>query len=60
MSGATKEDESVTGTITIPEVAHDTEQDEYVVRSSPPKTPTNQSLTLTFTRKPPPKKSSAR
>lgn len=29
--GKTKEDESASGTITIPEVAHDTEQDEYVV-----------------------------
>lgn len=29
--GATKEDESVCGTITVPEVAHDTEEDEYVV-----------------------------
>lgn len=29
--GNTKEDEDVTGTITIPEVAHDTEEDEYVV-----------------------------
>ncbi len=31
--GATKEEEDVTGNITIPEVAHDTEEDEYVVRS---------------------------
>ena len=30
-SGKTKEDESVSGTITIPEVAHDTEEDDYVV-----------------------------
>ncbi len=30
--GSTKEDEDVTGTISIPEVAHDTELDEYVVR----------------------------
>ena len=29
--GSTKDDESVAGTITIPEVAHDTEADEYVV-----------------------------
>ncbi|KAK2762062.1 hypothetical protein FQN54_001069 [Arachnomyces sp. PD_36] len=28
--GKTKEDEEVSGTITIPEVAHDTEEDEYV------------------------------
>ncbi|KAL2798411.1 activator of Hsp90 ATPase [Aspergillus keveii] len=28
--GKTKEEESVSGTITIPEVAHDTEEDEYV------------------------------
>lgn len=31
--GKTKDDESVSGTITIPEVAHDTDPDEYVVRS---------------------------
>lgn len=31
--GSTKEEEDVTGSITIPEVAHDTEEDEYVVRS---------------------------
>ncbi|KAJ5505816.1 Activator of Hsp90 ATPase N-terminal [Penicillium expansum] len=29
-SGKTKDDEDVTGTIKIPEVAHDTEEDEYV------------------------------
>ena len=29
--GNTEEEEDVTGTITIPEVAHDTEEDEYVV-----------------------------
>ncbi|KAI9811227.1 MAG: hypothetical protein M1827_005559 [Pycnora praestabilis] len=29
-SGKTKDDEDVSGTITIPEVAHDTEEDEYV------------------------------
>jgi hypothetical protein len=29
--GAVKEDEKVTGTITVPEVAHDTEEDDYVV-----------------------------
>ncbi|TAQ86860.1 hypothetical protein B7494_g4818 [Chlorociboria aeruginascens] len=29
-SGKTKEDEEVSGTITIPEVAHDTEENEYV------------------------------
>ena len=32
-AGATKEDTGVTGTISIPEVAHDTEEDEYVVCS---------------------------
>jgi activator of HSP90 ATPase len=32
-SGKTKDSESVSGTITIPEVAHDTEEDEYVVCS---------------------------
>ncbi len=31
--GATTDEEDVSGTITIPEVAHDTEEDEYVVRS---------------------------
>jgi activator of HSP90 ATPase len=31
-TGKTKEDEDVSGTITVPEVAHDTEEDEYVVR----------------------------
>ena len=31
IAGETKEDKDVTGTITIPEVAHDTEPDEYVV-----------------------------
>ena len=31
--GSTTEEEDVTGSITIPEVAHDTEEDEYVVRS---------------------------
>ena len=31
-SGKTKDDEDVSGTITVPEVAHDTEEDEYVVR----------------------------
>ena len=31
--GTTKEGENVSGTITIPEVAHDTEEDEYVVCS---------------------------
>lgn len=31
--GATADEEDVSGTITIPEVAHDTEEDEYVVRS---------------------------
>jgi hypothetical protein len=31
--GATGEHKDVTGTITIPEVAHDTTEDEYVVCS---------------------------
>ena len=31
--GSSKDDEDVTGSITIPEVAHDTEEDEYVVCS---------------------------
>ena len=32
LSGSTPEEEDVSGTITVPEVAHDTEEDEYVVR----------------------------
>ena len=32
LAGKTKDDEDVSGTITIPEVAHDTEENEYVVR----------------------------
>lgn len=32
-TGKSKDEEDVTGTISIPEVAHDTEEDEYVVRS---------------------------
>jgi activator of HSP90 ATPase len=32
LAGKTKDDEDVSGSITIPEVAHDTEEDEYVVR----------------------------
>jgi hypothetical protein len=50
--GATKEDEHVTGTITIPEVAHDTEEDEYVVFPLPASM-LNFSLTSIFSRKPP-------
>jgi len=38
-SGKTKEDEDVTGTISIPEVAHDTEEEEYVVRFSTGRAP---------------------
>lgn len=30
--GKTKDDEDVSGTITVPELAHDTEENEYVVR----------------------------
>jgi len=33
--GKTSEGEEVSGTITTPEVAHDTEVDEYVVRFPP-------------------------
>ena len=33
VAGAAKDEEDVSGTITIPEVAHDTEADEYVVCS---------------------------
>lgn len=29
--GKTKDEEDVSGTITVPEVAHDTEENEYVV-----------------------------
>jgi hypothetical protein len=29
--GTTKDDEEISGTITVPEVAHDTEENEYVV-----------------------------
>ena len=32
LAGKTKDGEEVTGSISIPEVAHDTEPDEYVVR----------------------------
>ena len=32
-TGKTKDEELVSGSITIPEVAHDTEEDEYVVCS---------------------------
>lgn len=32
LAGKTKDGEEVTGNISIPEVAHDTEPDEYVVR----------------------------
>jgi hypothetical protein len=35
-AGKNKEGEEASGTITIPEVAHDTEEDEYVVRSLRP------------------------
>jgi hypothetical protein len=31
--GKNKDGEDVSGTVSIPEVAHDTEEDEYVVRS---------------------------
>jgi hypothetical protein len=34
--GKTEDEETVTGTINIPEVAHDTEEDEYVVGSLTP------------------------
>lgn len=32
--GQTEDGQDVSGSITIPEVAHDTEEDEYVVRRS--------------------------
>ncbi len=35
--GSTAEDDNVTGSITVPEVAHDTEEDEFVVGSGQPK-----------------------
>ena len=31
-SGSTSDEDDVSGTITVPEVAHDTEEDEFVVR----------------------------
>ena len=34
-TGSTADDEDVSGTITIPEIAHDTEEDEFVVGSRP-------------------------
>ena len=34
-TGKTKDGESVSGSINIPEVAHDTEENEFVVRLSP-------------------------
>lgn len=37
-TGKTADDKTVSGTITIPEVAHDTEEDEYVVCDPPPPT----------------------
>lgn len=40
-AGKTKDDEEVSGTITIPEVAHDTEEDEYVVRFPSAQSPLN-------------------
>ena len=52
-SGATKEDEKVTGTITIPEVAHDTEEDEYVVSSNVPRTSADHSLMWIFSQRHP-------
>jgi activator of HSP90 ATPase len=33
IAGKTKDNEDASGTVTIPEVAHDTTEDEYVVRS---------------------------
>lgn len=43
--GKTKDGEDVSGTITIPEVAHDTEEDEYVVRLIVPRPPCGYLLT---------------
>lgn len=33
--GSAPGEDDVSGTITVPEVAHDTEEDEYVVREAP-------------------------
>lgn len=35
LAGKTKDGEDVSGSISVPEVAHDTEPDEYVVRFFP-------------------------
>ena len=35
LSGSAPGEEDVPGTITVPEIAHDTEEDEYVVRKPP-------------------------
>ena len=60
IAGETKEDKDVTGTITVPEVAHDTEPDEYVVLLlAPPCFLTTHSSTSTSSRKQPPKPSCA-
>lgn len=37
--GQTKDEEDVSGTITIPEIAHDTEENEYVVCLFVPRAP---------------------
>ena len=34
-AGKTKDEDNVTGSINVPEVAHDTESDEYVVGNTP-------------------------
>jgi len=43
LPGKTKDGEDVSGTISIPEVAHDTDEDDYVVRLAPtsPRSPTS-------------------
>lgn len=35
MLGSAPGEDDVSGTITVPEIAHDTEEDEYVVRELP-------------------------
>lgn len=36
LTGSAPGEDDVSGTITVPEIAHDTEEDEYVVRKTSP------------------------
>lgn len=36
LAGSAPGEDDVSGTITVPELAHDTEEDEYVVRKTSP------------------------